>query len=148
MKQFDHFKPPEMYEQEREHTHRMRLVEDGTYIGFADFEYRNDPFPFYYISMIFVKQIQRGKGFGREIIQQMNAFLDSKKIPGLLRNRIAAEHPAHDMYEHAGWTTIAGNPEWLGYHLPAHLRQGRLEKALHEILEGGMRAQTKAEKAA
>lgn len=142
-KSFTHLRPPEVYSKEGEYTHRIELTADGRRVGYVDFEYRNDPFPFYYVSMIFTRQAERGKGFGKDILQQINAFLDSKKIPGFLRDVIDPENPARGMYERNGWTPIEGKELWFGYNVPLDFSKGRVNKALHEIVEGLFRAEEK-----
>ena len=123
---FEYKKPPE----NQEHVHKIEMVIDGDVIGHADLEYRNDPFPFYYVSLVFIKKTFRGSGFGREVLEKINGFLDSKKKPGILANAIDIDHPAHQMYEKCGWIKIQDKEDWYSYGLD-NLNPNKIKKAVY-----------------
>jgi predicted GNAT family acetyltransferase len=133
MPSFEHKKPPETYQESGEHVHRLELTENGEKVGYAEFDYRNDPFPFYYISLIFVDREQRQKGFGSEILRKLNKFLDEKGRAGFLINAISYKNPARNMYAEHGWELLPGKEDYYVYNLPKDLEPGRLEKALYQI---------------
>ena len=58
-------KPPEVFEQTGKHHHRLELTIEGEKIGYFDFEYHNDPFPFYYISFAVLKPANRHQVLGK-----------------------------------------------------------------------------------
>ncbi len=129
MKKFEHFKPTETEEK----IHRIELRMDGDQVGFANLEYRNRPFPFYYVKLVFVLPHARNLGFGKEILAELNNFLDSHKKAGLLLNSIDEDDPAYSIYEKAGWKPIKHGSHCYSYNLPTGLTEGRLEKAVYEV---------------
>ncbi|MBI5153199.1 MAG: GNAT family N-acetyltransferase [Parcubacteria group bacterium] len=101
-------------------------------MGFAELQYRNDPFPFYYVEFVFIREESRGSGLGRAVLGEINTFLDSKRKPGILCNAISENSPAKHMYENHGWTKIDGHEDYYSYQMP-HIKRGQLEKALYSI---------------
>jgi GNAT superfamily N-acetyltransferase len=116
-----------------ERVHRIEMTLEGRVIGYANLEYRNDPFPFYYLKLIFIKGY-RGQGLGTQVLTEVNAFLDAKKKPGLLVNAISRTSPARRIYEKHGWVAIPGHEDWYSYGLP-DLELGQLEKAIYVVGE-------------
>ena len=133
MASFSHLKPHEVFEREGYHAHKLELRDDkGEEIGYAEFEYYSDPFPFYYVAFISVADKYLKKGFGGNILRQVNGFLDSKGRAGLLINAVEQNDPARSMYERYGWVPVPGKKDWLAYNLPENLDDGRLEAAIYK----------------
>ena len=126
---FEYKKPPETENK----FHRLDLIIDGENIGFAEMEFRNNPFPFYYIELVFVKEIMRGQGLGVKIVEKINEFLDEKGKPGILLNSISSDL-AHikTIYQNHVWKAVQGRPIYFTYKLP-ELPKGRLDKAIFEL---------------
>ena len=128
-KKFEHSGPAETQEK----VHRIDLYVAGENIGHADLEYSSNPFPFYYFSLVFIDKKARGKHYGKNILEEVNSFLDARGRPGILFNAIDADDPGRTMYEKSGWRQIEGKINWFGYNLPQDLDTGRLEKAIYSI---------------
>lgn len=135
MAQVEFLKPPEVFEKMRAYHHRLELSVHGENVGYADFEYFSNPFPFYYISFVFVRPKARNQRFGREIMTTINKFLVDKRKAGLLVCTIEAEDATAGMYERYGWQPVPGKPEWYTYNLPKQLNAGRLEQAIYQVDE-------------
>ncbi len=129
MKEFEHLKPPATEGK----IHRIELQTEGDMVGFANLEYRNSPFPFYYIKLVFVLPHARNQGFGKDILNELNHFLDLRKKAGLLFNSIAENDPAYSIYEKAGWKPVIPGSSCYGYNLPTDLENGRLHKAVYAV---------------
>jgi GNAT superfamily N-acetyltransferase len=114
-------------------VHKIEFRESGEKIGYATFEYHNDPFPFYYVSMVFVDKPFRGRGFGGEILREINNHLDSTGKAGLLSNGVNRKNPARQMYENYGWVPVPHKPDWFAYNLPEGIDSGRIDKALYSL---------------
>ena len=133
MPEFSHSRPPEVFGKEGYHTHKIEVGGDKEKIGYIEFEYYNDPFPFYYVSFLSVKSEKRGEGFGSALLEKINEFLDTKSRTGFLVNTISPDNPAKPMYEKHGWVPVSGKSGWFAYNLPDDLEEGRLEKAIYKI---------------
>lgn len=126
-------KPPEVFEQMGAYHHRLELTIEGEKVGYVNFEYRNKPFPFYYISFGVLNLANRAKGWGKEAMLTINAFLDSHGKAGILMDAIPEDSPAHGMYAKYGWTPVAEKPDWYSYNLPKNLATTRVEEAIYKI---------------
>ncbi len=124
--EFEYKKPTENLDK----VHKIELVIDGEVAGYADLEYRNDPFGFYYVQTVLIRKGFQGHGFGSEMLEKVNEFLDSKNKPGLLLDAVMEDESAAGVYERHGWVRIPGKKYWFGYNLE-NMEPGQVEKAIH-----------------
>lgn len=93
---------PELKDFERKH--RLKLVDsEGNLAGFAELVYFGKPVPAYYLEYMQTNPSHRGKGFGGELIEQVNAFIASKGKMGVLVDAVEEDSAARGIYERHGW---------------------------------------------
>jgi ribosomal protein S18 acetylase RimI-like enzyme len=86
-----------------ERSARIELEADGERIGYAEIRYFRKPFPFCYISSLSIDAAFRGLKLGSDMVRSINAFLDKKKVSGVLINAVGEGTGATNMYERHGW---------------------------------------------
>lgn len=130
MKKFEYIKPEDFFEGKNK-PHQLELHDNGELVGFAHFDYRNYPFPFYRVDLIFIKPDFRGSGYGREFMKEINSFLIKKGKAGLLLNSIDEDDPTHNMYEKYGWKPVEGREPWFSFNLPDGVDKEKLSRAIN-----------------
>ncbi|MCR4312101.1 MAG: GNAT family N-acetyltransferase [Candidatus Uhrbacteria bacterium] len=100
-----HLAPDALHElKDFERKHRLKLLDSkGELAGFAEMVYFGKPVPMYYLEYMQINESHRGKGYGGELIEQVNAFIKDKGKMGLLVNAIEEDKASHDMYLAHGW---------------------------------------------
>lgn len=79
-------------------------------------EYKNQvPVPFGYVVYINTQLNQRGLGLGREIFGRINEFLETKKLTGVLENKIDENSLNKGWYQRHGWRESKKYPGWMTY---------------------------------
>lgn len=102
-------------------------------MSFAELEYHNDPFPFFYVDFVSVEPLRRGQGFGSAVLEQVNQFLKEKAKAGLLESSISPRNPAYGLYQRHGWQPVPGADEWFSFNLPKNLPPERIQKAMQAV---------------
>lgn len=123
---------PELKDFERKH--RLKLVDsEGGLAGFAELVYFGKPVPAYYLEYMQTNPSHRGKGFGVELIEQVNAFLVSKGKMGVLVDAVEPGTAAHGVYERHGWQATY-IPDLLIFNPPADITNDVLADVEKRIL--------------
>ena len=133
MTEFDHDSHPQdsatpIFEDGVEFS--LELSPSEKEFGEAKMIYYNEPFPFYFIHRIEVKADSQGKGHGREILKQVNDFLDRQGASGMLIDSILPASKAFGMYEKHGWKTYQKNPQYLLYNWPEEMADSQIRLAI------------------
>ncbi len=135
MKNIEHVHPERSEAEGKDTLHRLELMDDGQKVGFAELEYRNDPFPYYYVVYLEVKEQSRGQGYGRDVLRALNDFLDQRGRTGILTDTITPNSPAAGMYARNNWEPIVGQDGWYIHNPPKNIGDARIQKALFSIQE-------------
>jgi GNAT superfamily N-acetyltransferase len=90
------------------YRHSLKLTnESEDHIATVTFEHCVKPFDFYYVCYIDVCNEFRGKGIGRNIVNQINHFLSKNMAIGVLKDGIAYDDSNDErssgMYQRLGW---------------------------------------------
>lgn len=73
--------PPDAQDRYREgFMHKLVIPdENGSEIGYADYIYKGNPFPFYYLGYMKVSPDHQGKGYGRELLTTLIIYFSKRK---------------------------------------------------------------------
>lgn len=104
--QIQYLSPKEALGRGESPQHRLDLFVDGEKIGSAEIDYFSRPLPLYQLSDLCILFEHHSKGYGSQIMDQVEAWLKKKKKPGVLVDAIDADAPAYGMYERRGWKRI------------------------------------------
>lgn len=115
---------------EGEYLHKLKLSVEGHLVGEAEFFYKSEPFPFYYIHFVLVKTEHRGKGYGTKIIEGVNTFLDERGKTGILYDVIEPDNPATGLYGRHRWSSILGTKNWYIHNPPKNCTDAMLVRAI------------------
>lgn len=133
METFEHTKPEKNFESEQEYFHSIAIVNRGRHVGDAQFFYKNDPFPYYYLSFVYINKADRGKGLGSRLIDEFNKFLDDHGKAGILVNSIQ-EPELMNLYKNHGWEEVANHPDWLIYNTPSNIDPNKVSSAVARLV--------------
>lgn len=117
-KRFEYSRP----EESETEQHTIELVVKGEKVGDATLEYHSRPFPFYLVTFVEVEFGQQGQGYGSELVEKINEFLNTRNRPGVLEDAINENNPARGFYERHGWKRIA-DTSWFVYNLNPDLEK-------------------------
>lgn len=134
-RRMQHIKPATMYELTREYVHRLQLVIENEPVGYAELEYYNKPFPFYYLSFLQVSENHKGQQFGSFVLDKFNSFLKEKGKAGILYDAMKDSSAAKGIYARHGWLSVAGKKDWYVYNPPQGLDDISLHKAVAKLDE-------------
>ncbi len=118
-------------------SHVKTFEKDGKEVGTAIFRYYGRPIKFFYVSDLNVNFEEREKGYGRMLMESVQAFLKEKKCAGILQNGIGSGAPERlrTMYERSGWETLSAPhrqwyEKWLGFNLPADIDETTIARMI------------------
>jgi ribosomal protein S18 acetylase RimI-like enzyme len=135
MGEIRHIQPEQFFESESQYSHRLELFQEKEKVGDAYLVYTSKPFPFYYIAYLEVAREARGKGYGKELVDKVNHFLESKGKAGILEDRIFKNNPAKGMYERYGWHAVPDHAGWYTYNLPEGIDDQKVHAAINRVDE-------------
>lgn len=126
--------PEESHPSPEYYAHTLKLEIKGQEIGYAHIKYITKPFPLYYVEYLEVYKEYKGEKYGREILLEINKFIDKRRKLGILFNIIHEEDKplVAGMYERNGWKEI-NNSGWYFYNLPKNFNSKLLDKAISVI---------------
>ncbi|OGZ07755.1 MAG: hypothetical protein A3D65_01475 [Candidatus Lloydbacteria bacterium RIFCSPHIGHO2_02_FULL_50_13] len=104
--QIQYISPKEALEQDESPQHRLDLFVNGEKIGSAEIDYFSKPLPLYQLSDLYVFAAHHSKGYGSQIMEQVEAWLKERKKPGVLVDAIEEDEAAHGMYARRGWQKV------------------------------------------
>jgi len=137
MNEFEHIKPEDSFAEKGYYVHTLELRDGERKIGEAELIYKNDPFPFYYLSTIQIKEEEQDKGHGGQIIDQVNQFLEDKGKAGILLEMLDPGERGYGMAKRRGWQEVESEEmeRWYTYNLPENISQESVVKATESILK-------------
>lgn len=103
-------------------------------VSHAELLFVKEPFNFYYSSWLQARPNNKSKNGwgGKELLERINLFLDSKGFPGFLYNQIPGQ-VGTIFYKHLGWNEVLGNERWFSYHLPPYTDPVLIDEAINKI---------------
>lgn len=107
--QIKYSSPKDSLEQGESPQHRFDLMVEGKKIGVAEVDYFSKPLPLYQITELYVDFEHKGKGYASKILEQVEAFLEKKKKPGVLVDAIMVGDPASGLYARRGWKKVSNS---------------------------------------
>ena len=117
---------------------RIELLEnkdgDVRVLAHAELLSIQEPIKIFYVSWIYAypKKTSSTASAGKKILREVNAFLDSKHIPGILYNDTKRKG-GERFYKQAKWNELAGHPGWMTYRVPENSDSALIEQAINKI---------------
>ncbi len=110
----------------------LRVERDGRVIGTLDIIDIPHPVKVSYLDIMTVALEHRGKGVGKELLQEFMEYVTANKRVGLLLNVIPNDHPARGMYASMGWRAVPDHADWMQYN--AEFSAAEAGERLHEVI--------------
>lgn len=90
--------------------------------------------PFYHLIYLETEIKQRGQGLATKNLSEINNFLKSEGVVGLLFNNISLTSSNHSIYGKNGWKELSKHPGWMTYNKPEAMDFDEIDKMVEYLI--------------